>query len=186
MADEPQESGSSLDRYRDYLHLLARLQLHPRLRSKLDPSDVVQQTLLKAYQAIGQFRGQREGERAAWLRTILANVLTDALRKFSAGARDIAQERSLERAVEQSSARLEAWLASDHSSPSEQAIRHEQLLRLSEALARLPEDQRMALELQHLQRWSVEAISEHLGRSKSAIGGLLRRGMRKLRELMHE
>jgi RNA polymerase sigma-70 factor, ECF subfamily len=186
VADEPQSPGSSLDRYRDYLHLLARLQLHPRLRSKLDPSDVVQQTLLKAYQAIGQFRGQTEPERVAWLRAILVNVLADALRKFSASVRDVTQERSLEQAVEQSSARLEAWLASDHSSPSEQAIRHEQLLRLSEALAQLPEDQRTTLELQHLQGWSVEAISRHLGRSKSAVGGLLRRGMRKLRELMNE
>ncbi len=174
-----------LDRYGGYLRLLARLQLDPRLRSKLDPSDIVQQTLLKAHQKLDQFRGQSEGELAAWLRTILSNSLTDALRR---GHLDEAgfKERALQAAVEQSSIRLEAWLAASGSSPSEQAIRHEQLLRLSEALAQLPSDQQLAVELKHLQGYAVEEISQQMGRTKTAVGGLLRRGMKGLRELMGE
>jgi RNA polymerase sigma-70 factor (ECF subfamily) len=186
MSDNPHAHAWSLESYRDYLRLLARLQLPPVLRARIDPSDLVQETMLKAHQKVGQFRGHTGAELAVWLRRILLNHLTQALRKLGTALPVDTRERSLEKALEQSSARLEAWLAADQSSPSEQAMRHEDLLRLSEALAQLPESQRAALEFKHLQSWSVEAIGRQMGLSKAAVGGLLRRGMKKLRELMEE
>jgi RNA polymerase sigma-70 factor (ECF subfamily) len=174
--------STPLERYQTYLHLLARMQLGPKLQGKLDSSDIVQETLLRAHAARDQFRGSTAADEAAWLRRILANTLTDALRHFQAGARDLHLERSLA----DSSAVLEEWLAANDSSPSERAVRHEDLLRLSDALARLPADQRSAIELLHLQGLSVDEISRIMERSATAIGGLLRRGMSKLREFLAE
>jgi RNA polymerase sigma-70 factor (ECF subfamily) len=158
--------------------------MDPRLQGKLEPSDVVQETLLKAHRARDQFRWQGDAETAAWLRRILANTLTDAVRRFGAEARDFNREYSLEQSLAESSARLEQWLAAERSSPSEAAVRQEELFRLAEALARLPQDQRTALELMHCQGCSLKEIGERMGRSPTAVGGLLRRGMRKLRELL--
>jgi RNA polymerase sigma-70 factor (ECF subfamily) len=175
-----------LERFREYLLLLARLQLDPRWQAKLDPSDVVQQTLLQAHQARDQFRGQSAAELAAWLRQILARVLANVARDLGRDKRDVGRERSLEAALEESSARLEGWLAAEQSSPSESVERHERLLRLAEALAQLPKDQREAVTLHHLQGWSLAELAKHLGRSEAAVAGLLHRGFKKLRELLQD
>jgi RNA polymerase sigma-70 factor (ECF subfamily) len=181
-AAAPDPAG--LERYRDYLDLLARLHLQPRFRSKLGASDIVQQTLLKAMENLGQYRGNSEAELAAWLRRILTNTLVDAVRGLEGAKRDVALERSLEAELTQSSARLEALLQARGTSPSEQALRHEQLLQLSAALARLPEDQRQALEMHYLQGSTVAAVAEQMGRSERSVAGLVRRGLQRLRELM--
>jgi RNA polymerase sigma-70 factor (ECF subfamily) len=181
MTPADDDSGSALERYRPYLLLLARLRLDPRLRGKLDPSDIVQQTMLEAYKARGEFRGT-EAEEGAWLRKILANNLANALRDLLRIKRDMGREQSLEAAIEESSRRLEGWLAADQSSPSERAERHEQAIRLSAALAELPEDQREAVILHHLQGLPLDEVARLMVRSRDAVAGLIKRGLRKLRE----
>jgi RNA polymerase sigma-70 factor (ECF subfamily) len=186
MTSEGQAHGQDLERFRDYLGLLARLQLDPRLQGKVDLSGVVQQTLLEAHQAWERLKAMDEAQRAAWLRRALANNLTDEVRKLGTAARDVARERPLEKALEESSARLEAWLASGQPSPAQQAIRNEQLLRLAGALAALPEDKRRAVELHHLRGLPLAEVAEQLGRSKGAAAKLLSRGLDKLHRLLGE
>jgi RNA polymerase sigma-70 factor (ECF subfamily) len=183
--DQPAEPYSPApERFRDYLLLLARAYLGQPERAQLAASDLVQQTLLEAHRKRAQFRGQSDAELAGWLRQMLRFCMADAFRAQGRAKRDPARERSLEAAIEESSSRLEAWLAADQSSPSQRAGREEELVRLATALAQLPEEQRRAVELKHLGGYSVAAIAHELRRTETAVGGLLRRGMTRLRELL--
>jgi len=182
----PQTSTTSeppFERYRSYLLLLARMQLDGRLQAKLDASDIVQQTLLEAHLKRAQFRGD-PANALPWLRQALTHNLLDAMRALRRGKRNVACERSLPKALDESSARLSDWAVSDQSSPSRQAARNEDALRLADALAQLPEAQREAVFLHHLQGWTIAETASHLERSDLAVVGLLHRGLKRLRELL--
>jgi RNA polymerase sigma-70 factor (ECF subfamily) len=172
-----------LEMFQAYLLLLARRRLDPRLQRKLDPSDIVQATLLKAQEKLGQFRGDTAAEMAAWLRAILAGILNDALDGLGAAKRDLSRECSLEAELGRSSAHLGDWLEDKQPTPRAEAARHEQTIRLAEALARLPERQREAVERHHFDGWKLAEIGRHLGCSEDAVAGLNKRGLKKLREL---
>jgi RNA polymerase sigma-70 factor (ECF subfamily) len=186
MDSKAQMPAAEPENYRQYLKLLAQMQLDPRLQGKIDLSGVVQQTLLEAHQAWEQIQSQNVQQQTAWLRRVLANNLADEIRKFGTAKRDLAREQSLEAALEQSSARLEMWLAADQSSPSQTIERQEQAVHLAEALGRLPDAQREALVLQHWHGWSLAEIADHLGRSRTAVAGLLKRGLQRLRVELKE
>jgi RNA polymerase sigma-70 factor (ECF subfamily) len=179
-------SGPHVERFRDYLCLLARAHLRPGHGLKIEASDIVQQTLLEAYEQRGQFRGESDGELAAWLKQMLVHNLSDAVRGEERAKRDVRRERPLEAAIEDSFCRAEGWLAAHEASPSQQAIRIEQMLRLAAGLARLPDEQREAVVLHHLQGWSLAQLAAHLDRSEAALAGMLRRGLKNLRESMEE
>lgn len=186
MNTDPAASDSPFDRFRDYLCLMARLHMGKQLQAKLDASDVAQQTLLEAHLHRDQFRGRTEAEIMAWLRQILAHNLSDALRGLARGKRDVSRERSLQEAMDRSSARLEDWIAADQSTPSMRAERHEQLLRLAATMGRLPEDRRAILLMRYCQGMSVAEISEATGRTLKSVAGLLQRGLIQVREFMQE
>ncbi len=174
-----------LERYRSYLVLLARLQLDGKLRTKIDPSDIVQQTLLKAHEARAQFRGDA-GALGGWLRKILSRTVADAVREARRAKRDVAREQSLERAVENSSRRMEAWLAAEQPSPSQRAAQTEQLLRVADALLNLPEAQRDAVLYKHIHGLTLAEVSQCMDRTPAAVASLLRRGLKLLRDQLTE
>ena len=170
-----------LEPFRKYLQVLAELHLDRKLRGKLDPSDVVQQTMLRAYSALGEVRDTRPEVLVAWLRRILARTLADAVKHYERDKRDVALERSLEADLDQSASGMAGWLAADQTSPSRAAERNEELLRLAAALTSLPEPQREVVVLKHLRGWTLQRIADHIGRSVPSVASLLRRGLEALR-----
>ena len=171
-----------LDRFRPWLVLLARMQLAGRLGAKLDASDVAQQALLEACRALPQFRGSTEAELIAWLRSILAGVLAHEVRRYAATqARDLAREVSLDAELAASSCRLAHVLADSGPSPSAEAVRHEQAVRLANALARLPDDYREVIVLRNLEGLSHEDVAARMGRAVGAVRMLWMRALSRLR-----
>ncbi len=176
MLEDQNLAADGLERYRNHLALLARLRVSPRLRDKIDLSGVVQLTMLEAWRAGPQLAGYSEEHRLAWLRSALTHNLADALRKLGTARRNVAREQSLVEAEAQSSARP---------SPSQQIALQELLVRLRQSLAQLPENQRRAVEMHHLQGRPVAEVAEALGSSKPAVVGLVHRGLVRLRELLN-
>ena len=176
----------TLRRFRDYLHLLARMHLDARLRRDCDPSDIVQTVMLKAHQGHADFRGDTPEKMGAWLRQILANTLADLLRDRLRARRDVRREESLEHALNESSLRLAACALSCVPSPSAALQVKENALRLASALARLPEPQREAVTLKHFEGLPLFEVANLMDRSPAAVASLLRRGLARLRELLAE
>ncbi len=186
MSSDSRVFEPQLERFREYLLLLARVHLGGRLQGKLDASDVVQQTMLDAHRQQHQFRGTSDGELAGWLRQILACNTTDAMRALGRAKRDVSREQSLEQALNNSGTPIEQWLVADQSSPSHCMQQHERAAQLANALATMPELQREALVLRHCQGCSLDEICDRLQRSPAAVASLLKRGAKTLREILHD
>jgi RNA polymerase sigma-70 factor (ECF subfamily) len=179
--DDRNISLENLNRYRNYLRFLAKVQLGADLRAKVDPSDIVQQSLLLAHQAWGDFRGTSEAELAAWLRAILSRTIAHATRDWKAQKRDVERERTIEAAVDASSARLGQFLVAEQSSPSQAAMRREQEVLVAEAVESLSADQCEAIVLRYWQGMTLNGVAEAMNKSPAATAGLLHRGLKALR-----
>ena len=94
--------GRLLQLYCNYLKLMAMAQLDQKLRARMSPSDVVQETLFEAHRDFAQFRGSSEAEFLAWLRRILVNNLARVVeRHVLAEKRDVSIASLVRRAVSQ-------------------------------------------------------------------------------------
>src|SRR5947208_6570150 len=174
--------GQLLELYRNYLSLLARLQIGQRLQGKVDASDLVQETFLKAHRDFARFRGTTEAEWVSWLRQILACNVAHLVRRFcGTGCRDVRLERALVDELNQSSRVLDQSLVAPQSSPSQRAARREQAVLLAGALARLPEDYREVIVLSHLEGLSFPEVARRMGRTLNSVKNLWARALARLR-----
>jgi len=184
--EEPGALGRLLDAYRNYLRLLARTGIDASLQGKADPSDLVQDALLKATQRFGQFRGMTDAELAGWLRQILARCLADFVRRYRTGARRAGREESLDQLLNRSSQAMERVLVTDNTSPSSSAARRDLGVVLSDALAELNEDHREVIVLHHLEGLDWDEVARRMGRTVGAVRMLWTRALKQLRPLIDE
>ncbi len=161
--------GRLLEGYRQYLTLLARLQINRSLQGKVDPSDLVQETFLEAHRGFARFRGTSEGELVQWLRQILVFRLAKLVRRyFGTQRRNVRLERRLEDELDRSSQKVQE-LALSQSSPSQKAANQEQAVLLANVLGELPADYREVIILRHFEELSFPEVARRMGRSADAI-----------------
>jgi RNA polymerase sigma-70 factor, ECF subfamily len=175
--------GRLLEAHRDYLRLLARMQIGRQLQGKVDASDVVQEAFLDAHRYFTGFRGTTEPQFVHWLREILAGTLGNVIRRYlGTQARDVRMERTIAQELNQSSRYLGQLLADGGASPSERVIEEEQTLRVADAVGRLNEDYQAVIIMRHMEGLTFPQIAERMGRSVDSVEKLWLRGMTRLRQ----
>ena len=177
--------GWLLEIYRNHLYLLASAQLNARLRGRVNPSDLVQETFLRASRHFGEFCGSSEQEWLGWLRTILRrSVLKMIHRQVVARKRSVLREVSLQELAIRSgpeSSGSASLIVSRGSSPSTQTRRQELSSLLAERLSRLPGPYREVLVLRHLEGLSFNEVADRMGRPSGAVRVLWLRALERLR-----
>jgi RNA polymerase sigma-70 factor (subfamily 1) len=173
-----------LQRFQAYLQTLTFIQIDPRLRGKAGWSDVIQKTLIEAWQTIERIEAMEPENQKRWLRRMLLNNLKDKVDEFLAQIRDVRREKSLEDAARGSSIRLGQAIEAEESTPSAKLIKLEEQLRMEQALAQLPERQREAVILKQYHGWKLHEIAEYLGCTTNAAAGLHARGLANLQKIL--
>ncbi|HVJ87776.1 MAG TPA: sigma-70 family RNA polymerase sigma factor [Caulifigura sp.] len=171
-------------RCRSYINLVARTQVESWMRTKVDASDLVQQTMLEAYRGFPQFDGGTEGEWLAWLRKILSHNTQDFIRRMRTEKRGGAKEIPLQGGND--SEGLFHDPASPEESPSQMLTGREREIALAQAIERLPDDYREVILLRNLQRLPFDDVAERMGRTRGAVQMLWSRAIQKLTEEMGE
>lgn len=186
-AGDREALGDALELYRNYLMLLARTQIGRRLQGKADAADLVQETFLEAHQHIAAFRGTSEAELTAWLRSILASVISNHVRRYlRTQQRDARLEQPLAVELDHTSHVLERGLVAAMSTPSRQAAKREALVVLANALERLPEDYRQVIMLRHLEGLPFADVAQQMGRSVASVQNLWVRALKRMKEAVGE
>lgn len=176
--------GQLLESYRNYLRVLADIEIGRRLQRKVDASDIVQETFLEAHRQFPHFQGDVEAQLAEWLRTILAGTLANTVRRyFGTQARDLRLEQEISGDLNRSSCALSDWAVESASSPSKQVLRGEQTMIVTGALAQLSDEYREVLILRHMEGLTFPQIADRMQRSVDSVEKLWVRGLARLKRI---
>jgi RNA polymerase sigma-70 factor (ECF subfamily) len=177
--------GRLLERYRNYMGLLIRLQIGRRLRRKLDVEDLLQEIGLEIHRKVVMFRGSSEREFLIWVRRVIGSILANQVRHYlGTKARDLRLERALVDELDRSSRALNRSLVAPQSSPSQQAVKREQAVILADALQGLPEDYREVIILRQLEGLTFPDVARRMGRTEDSVKNVWLRALARLRRTL--
>ncbi len=176
-------------RHRERLRRMVLFRLHPRLKNRLDPDDVLQEVYLDAVRRIEHCKGEDEGTVYVWLRLIAQQTLIDAHRRhLGAAARDAGREVRIDekRARDGISVTIADGLLAQRSTPSRKAVRREEGERLAQAIEGMEEIDREVIALRHFEDLSNAEVARVLGIEPKAASARYVRALRRLREILEQ
>ncbi len=190
-AGETEALGELCNLYRNYMRMVVRSGLGPKLRERVELSDVVQDALVEVVKQFPQFTGQTEAALVGWLRRLVGQKLADLGRyhsraKRSGGGPDVPLDAAWDLPGGEGSqgGKLLDMLALSQTSPSEAASQRELTVLLADALAALPETEAEVLWLYHAEGLSFEGIGDRMGVSRKSIRGIWARGLKSLKHTL--
>jgi RNA polymerase sigma-70 factor, ECF subfamily len=184
---EPSAAAALLTRHKQRLRRMVQLRFDPRLAGRLDPSDVVQDTLAEAYKRLAEYVKAREVPFYPWLRAIAWDKLIEIKRRHVA-----AERRTVRREVGRldlsgdSEMILINRLAATANTASDHLIRHEIGARVRHAIGQLPPRDHEVIVLRHLEELSFSETAAVLGITESAVYSRYRRAIERLHRLLNE
>ena len=188
---DPAALAEICELYRCYIRAYGRAGLGPKLRERVDLSDVVQETLVEVLRQFPQFTGQDEAALVGWLRRLVGQKLADLARHHSRLKRGAGEKPqpldspwTTGKPTGEFSSRLLDVLSLSQTSPSEVASRRELGHLLTTALDGLPQDEAEILWLYHGEQLSFNVIAERLDVSRKIVRGVWARGLKNLRRAL--
>ena len=167
----------------DVVARFAASRLPQVVREQVDPEDIVQQTFVKAFRSIGQFRPEEAKSFQAWLLAIADHVIKDTIRgqqRIKRGGQ-FQRLRQAEPTPSCSVADLVELLSAGMNSPSHSAMGHEAVHAVQEVIAALPEDYRQAVKLRLLEGKGLDETAQMMNRTPRAVQGLVDRAKKRMR-----
>lgn len=167
-----------------YVSLMADKNLDQKLRHVVGPSDIVQQTMIRLVNGIGQFQGDSTPEFFGWLNKIIENEALKSQRDQTRQKRDVRRCRSLESMTNDS--RLQFEPIADCDTPQSSALASERVELLNSAMEGLSEDYATVIRLRNLEQLSFAEVAQRMGRTKDSVSNLWYRAVLKMKQQLEE
>lgn len=183
-AGENQALNLLLERYMSRILKIVRMRLGPKLRSKMESMDVVQEVMIRAINGFEKFDAKNEAAFLHWISKLVQNEIRDLADYHGAAKRDLKKEMQKKPDFSTESSVLSKIPANSEYRPSFQIRLKEEVLELEVALDQLPENQRDIIVMRQYEGMSFKEIGEELGSSEDAARMQYARAMDKLTDLL--
>ena len=185
MTGGEQAVADLLTQYRERLERMLDFRLNPRLRSRVDPADVLQEAYIEIARRIGDYLARPEVSFYVWARQITLQTLIGVQRRHFGQKRDAHQEVELpENSSDATSYSLAQALCAQNTTPSRAALRAEEIEQLHSALATMDQTDQEVLAMRHFEHLSNQEVAEALGLSTTAASNRYVRAMTRLAEIL--